>query len=487
MSYSFQNLQPASIYKYFYEICQIPHPSKKEERIIKYLMDFGKAHNLETINDATGNVIIRKPGTAGMENRKSVCLQSHMDMVCEKNADTEHDFDNDPIDAFVDGEWIRARGTTLGADDGIGVATQLALLAAHDIAHGPIECLFTVDEETGLTGAFGLDESILKSSILLNLDSEDEGEIFIGCAGGIDTLIAKDYLQDDVDSGMVGYTINVKGLKGGHSGDDINKGLSNAVKLMNRLLRKVTTVYGARIASFNGGNLRNAIAREAEAVVAVPAANVDAFEGYVDHFNIMVQQEYHVTEPDLEVSSQLCDVPAKVASVAEHNMILDALYACPHGVIAMSADIPNFVETSTNLASVKMEDGHLDITTSQRSSVESARDDVAQMVSSTFHLIGADVVHSDGYPGWSPNPDSEILNVASASYKKLFDAEPKVLAIHAGLECGLIGEKYPGMDMISYGPTIKGAHSPVEGLLIPTVNKFWDLTIDILHNIPVQE
>lgn len=479
-----KDLKPSRLYYYFEEICQIPRPSKKEGKIASYLVEFGNMHNLETIVDQTGNVIIRKPATPGMEEARSVVLQSHIDMVCEKNSDVEHDFDKDPIKPYIDGEWVKAKGTTLGADDGIGIATQLAILESKEIAHGPIECLFTVDEETGLTGAFGLDSTILKSSILLNLDSEDEGEIFIGCAGGKDTVITMNYTSEEYKDKGEGYIVKVTGLKGGHSGDDINKGLGNANKILNRVLWEAEREFGIRLSKFDAGNLRNAIAREGIASIIIPEGQGNVFEDFIKEYNLTVRAEYKITEPNLLVEAIAIERPKQVMDKNSQDKLLNSLYACPHGVIAMSQSIANFVETSTNLASVKTNDEIITVTTSQRSSVESAKHDVANMVVSVFNLAGGKSVHSDGYPGWTPNPNSEILDISKDAYKRLFGNEPKVLAIHAGLECGLIGEKYPEMDMISYGPTIKGAHSPDERLNIDTVQKFWDLTLEILKNIP---
>ncbi|MFA6950256.1 MAG: aminoacyl-histidine dipeptidase [Lentimicrobiaceae bacterium] len=479
-----KDLKPARVYHYFAEICQIPRPSKHEGKIAAYLADFGRKHNLETIVDKTGNVIIRKPASKGMEHLKSVVLQSHMDMVCEKNSDVQHDFDTDPIQPYIDGGWIKAKGTTLGADDGIGIATQLAILEATDIAHGPIECLFTVDEETGLTGAFGLDKTTLKSTILLNLDSEDEGEIFIGCAGGKDTVITLPCKMENSTVKSEGYRIKVSGLKGGHSGDDINKGLGNANKILNRLLWVATQEFELRLASFNAGNLRNAIAREGSAVVAIPAAKGKDFVKFVQEFNTTVRAEYNITEPGLLIEAVAAENPAKVMDHDTQQKLLNSVYACPHGVIAMSASIPDFVETSTNLASVKTKQDSIEITTSQRSSVESEKNDIGNMVVAVFNLAGGKSVHSDGYPGWTPNPDSKILEISKAAYERLFGYSPKVKAIHAGLECGLVGEKYPLMDMISYGPTLRGVHSPDERLEIASMQKFWDFTIEILKNIP---
>jgi len=484
MNEELKKLKPEQLWYYFTEILEIPRPSKKEEKIIKYLIDFGKNNNLETIQDDVGNILIRKPATQGMENIKSVVLQSHMDMVCEKNADVEFDFDNDPIQAWIDGEWVKAKGTTLGADDGIGIATQLAILDSSEIEHGPIECLFTIDEETGLTGAFGLKPGFLKSEILLNLDSEDDGELFIGCAGGKDTVITMGLNKVPLPEGYVSYKVSVSGLVGGHSGDDIQKGRANANKLLNRVLWYSADNFDLMVHNFDGGNLRNAIAREAFAIVCLPSGNEKDFIEYINKFEKIARSEYKITEPDLKINSAKTDEPEFLIDKQTQEKLLNALYACPHGVIAWSADIPNFVETSTNLASVKFKDDEIIITTSQRSSVESAKEDICGMVASVFRLTGAKIEHTDGYPGWTPNPNSMIVDLTRDSYKKLFEEDPKVLAIHAGLECGLIGDVYPEMDMISYGPTIKGAHSPDERLKIDTVVKFWDLTLDVLKKIP---
>ena len=487
MNEELKNLSPENLWFYFTEILKIPRPSKKEEHIIKYLIDFGKQHNLETVQDKIGNVLIRKPGTKGMENRKSVVLQSHVDMVCEKNNDVEFDFEKDPIQVWIDGGWVKAKGTTLGADDGIGIAAQLALLASEDIAHGPIECLFTIDEETGLTGAFGLKADLLQSKILLNLDSEDDGELFIGCAGGKDTVITLPYKKVAAPDNYKSFKISVSGLVGGHSGDDIQKGKANANKLLNRALWSSADDFGLKLSIFDGGNLRNAIAREAYAQVCIPAEKAKEFCNYISKFNNVAKSEYKITEPDLTIEVSEIEAVDFVIDDSAQEKLLNSIYACPHGVIAWSAEIPNFVETSTNLASVKTLDDTIIITTSQRSSVESAKDDICNMVASTFRLTGAEIKHTDGYPGWTPNPNSEIVDITSETYRELFNEEPKVLAIHAGLECGLIGDVYPEMDMISYGPTIKGAHSPDERLKIDTVEKFWDLTLEVLRRIPENE
>lgn len=476
-------LQPERVWYYFDEICKIPRPSKQEEKISEWLVEFGKKNNLETLKDSAGNVLIRKPATNGKENGKAVVLQSHIDMVCEKNASTVHNFDKDPIQPVTDGEWVKAKGTTLGADDGIGMAVQLAILESSGIAHGPLECLFTVDEETGLTGAFALQPGFVKGKILLNLDSEDEGQLFIGCAGGKDTSVTFSFKKENIPAKMLPYKISVTGLKGGHSGDDINKGLGNAVKIMNRFLMNASEHYGIRISKIDGGNLRNAIAREAFAYLMVPSDNKNKLIEYACTYNDIIKNELHVTEPDLKFVIEDSEIPAFVIDSDTQFRLLHSLYACPHGVIAMTADMPELVETSTNLASVKTEDDRILIQTSQRSSVETSKDDIARMVASVFKLAGAEVKHGEGYPGWKPNLNSEILFVMKESYKKLFNKEPMVLAIHAGLECGVIGEKYPGMDMISFGPTLKGVHSPDERINIESVYLFWKLLVEVLKTI----
>ena len=476
------DLEPKSLFRFFGEILSIPRPSKHEEKMTEYLVNWAKERNLEYVSDEIGNVIIRKGATKGKENSPWVCLQSHIDMVCEKNSDKDFDFEKDAIVPKIEGEWLKADGTTLGADDGIGVATALAILDANDVEHGPIECLFTVDEETGLSGAEALSADVLKSRILLNLDSEDEGEIFIGCAGGIDTVAKLPYDKEETPDAPA-FKIMVKGLKGGHSGDDINKGLACANKILNRILWSLDKEMDLRLSCFEGGNLRNAIAREANATFVVAQADVELMKEIVEKFAVDLKYEFRTTEPDMEITLSEVEKPAFVVDMLSQDNLLNVLYACPHGVLAMSREIPGFVETSTNLASVKMKEDHFFITTSQRSSVESAKYAAAYRVESCFLLAGADVEHGDGYPGWAPNPESKILKIAVDAYKKLFNKEPIVRAIHAGLECGLIGEKYPGMDMISYGPTLRGVHSPDERLEIKTVELYWKHTLEILKNI----
>ena len=469
-----RDLQPALVWEQFEAITKVPRPSKKEERIIEFLIDFAKSHNLEYQRDKIGNVVIRKPATAGYEERETIILQSHMDMVCEKNSDVDFDFDNEPIRAVVDGEWVRAEGTTLGADCGIGMAAAMALLLDQEAEHAPIEALFTVDEETGLTGAFNLGEGMLTGKYLLNLDSEDEGEIFIGCAGGIDTLATFAISLEPAPKNYEFYRFDVSDLVGGHSGDDINKGRANSNKITARLLLEAQQAFDGRMSYFDGGNLRNAIPREAYAVVGVPSKLKDKFEARVAQFNEEIREEFHFTEPDMRLALSPMPGVEEVLSLDSQRKLLGALVGVPNGVLAMSSAIPGLVETSTNLASVKFTDKKkVVVTTSQRSSVESAKHYAKNAVESVFALAGADVIHSDGYPGWAPNPDSKLLKVSVECYERLFGIEPKVKAVHAGLECGLFLEKYPHLEMVSFGPTLRGVHSPDERLEIATVDKFW--------------
>jgi len=486
MNDAIYQLKPERLWFYFGEILKIPRPSKKEEKIIAWLKEFGKKYQLETISDEVGNLVIRKPGTKGFENAPWICLQGHVDMVCEKDSDISHDFDHDPIEAYIEDGWIKAKGTTLGADNGIAIAAMLALLEAKDIAHGPLECLFTIDEETGLTGAFGLDPELLKSRILLNLDSEDDGEFFIGCAGGRDTVIELPVEKESLLQGHTSLRLSVSGLLGGHSGDDIHKGRGNANKILNRYLWETAGKFGIRVASFEGGNLRNAIAREAAGIFLVPDDKLSDIETFTTEFTKNLKYEFRVTETGLKIELEKYQAPDFILNKPTQDNLLNSIYACPHGVIAWSQDIPNFVETSTNLASVKMHDGFFRIATSQRSSVESAKDDVCNMVAAVFSLTGASITHSDGYPGWIPNPHSKVLELSVSSWESLFGQKPVVRAIHAGLECGLIGDKYPGMDMISYGPTLRNPHSPSEKLEIATVEKFWLFTLELLKKIALQ-
>ena len=478
-------LKPASVFHFFNEICQVPRPSKKEEKIIAYLKEFGKKYNLETIVDEAGNVLIKKPATKGYENLATVILQSHVDMVCEKNSDVKHDFLTEPIQTIVEGEWMKAKGTTLGADNGIGVATELAILAASDIDHGPIECLFTVDEETGLTGAFALKEGFLSGDILINLDSEDEGELFIGCAGGVNSVAEFIYHTIPAPQDYFFFRVDVKGLTGGHSGDDINKNRANANKLLNRFLARVAEKYDMYLCEINGGNLRNAIPREAYAVCAIPMSEKESVRIDLNIYAAEVEDEFLVTEPNIKFLLQSESVYPNAIDRDTTSRLIKALYAVHHGIYAMSQDIPGLVETSSNLASVKMTDGNIiRVETSQRSSILSSRQDMVNTIKTVFELAGAKVTVGGGYPGWKPNPSSPILKVAVDAYKRLFGTEPKVKAIHAGLECGLFLEKYPSLDMVSFGPTLRGVHSPDERMHIPSVDKYWKHLLEVLVNIP---
>ena len=476
-----KDLQPQIVWNHFYEITQIPRPSKKEEKIRAYLQEFGKKHNLPTRTDEAGNVLITKPGTPGFENKKTVILQSHMDMVCEKNSNIEHDFEKDPIQTEIDGEWLRAKGTTLGADNGIGMALMLGVLASDKLQHPALECLFTTDEETGLTGAFALGKDMLSGDVLINLDSEDDGEIFVGCAGGIDTTATLHYETKKTPKGYFAFSVSVSGLLGGHSGDDIEKNRANANKLLNRILWHIHHEMDLRLIKIDGGNLRNAIPREASASACVPYKEKENVRVIFNRVVSDIEDENLGVESKMRIELHSEEIPKETLSKKSTRKLLNALYACPHGIKKMSADMPGLVETSTNLASVKMKDhNQIIITTSQRSSVESSKYDLAHQVESVLKLAGCEVTHGDGYPGWKPNLNSDILKVAEKSYKKLYKTEPKVKAIHAGLECGLFLKKYPHLDMISIGPTMRGVHSPDERLHIPAVGRAWEWLKDIL-------
>ena len=478
------NLEPRGVWEQFDAITRVPRPSKKEGKIIEYLVAFAEKHGLEYKKDAIGNVVIRKGATPGFENRPTVILQSHMDMVCEKNSDVEFDFETDPIRTRIDGGWVKAEGTTLGADCGIGMAAALAALVDPAIEHGPLEALFTVDEETGLTGAFELGEGMLTGKYLVNLDSEDEGELFIGCAGGIDTVATFRYAMEPAPKNHVFFRVDVSDLLGGHSGDDIDKGRANSNKLVARLLWEGMQSYELRLAYFNGGNLRNAIPREAYAIFGVPARFESEFRKRYELFAADLEAELKLAEPNFRITLNEMPEVDRVLDARTQSGLVYALVGVPNGVVAMSQAVAGLVETSTNLASVKFGgDDSIVVTSSQRSSVESAKTYVMQMVESVFALAGADVAHSDGYPGWAPDPASLLLERTRASYVRLFGTEPKVRAIHAGLECGLFLEKYPELEMVSFGPTLRGVHSPDERLEIATVPKFWALLVDLLRTI----
>ena len=477
-------LKPAIVWKYFHEITQVPRPSKKEEKIIAYLEKFAHDHGIEYKKDEVGNIVMSKPATPGYEDRVKLILQSHVDMVCEKNAGTVHDFDNDPIRTIIDGEWLHADGTTLGADNGIGCAAQLAVLASDDIEHGPIEALFTVDEETGMTGAFALKPGFLTGKILINLDSEDEGELFIGCAGGkgIVATFKPEYKAAPQD--LVWLRASVSGLKGGHSGGEIHCGLGNANKLLTRYLYALESNIEWSLAEIGGGNLHNAIPREAHALVGVKPADKAKAEELLRALDEAVRNELKAVDPNVRFSIEDAAAPAQVIDCKTKAALVRALYACPHGVLGMSHEIEDLVETSNNLASIKQRDGIILVETSQRSSTTSLRDSASEMVASVFELAGAAVEVTDSYPGWKPNPDSAILKASADAYRKLFGKEAAVKAIHAGLECGLILDVYPDLDMVSFGPTLRDVHSPAEHIEIKTVDLWWRHLLQVLKEIP---
>lgn len=479
------DLQPKVLWQCFEEITKVPRPSKKEEKIRAFLEDFAKKHNIDYSTDAIGNIVMRKPATPGYEDRETVILQSHMDMVCEKNSDVQHDFEKDPIKTVIENGWIHAEGTTLGADNGIGCSAEMAILISDDIEHGPIECLFTVDEETGLTGAHNIDPKILTGRILLNLDSEDEGEMFIGCAGGKDTQGLFTYKLENAPEGYIFMEVKVNGLRGGHSGGDIHMQLGNANKILARFLMKVDEKMPWVLSEIKSGNLRNAIAREGYAIIGVPMNKKEDLRILLNEFAAAIEFEYKKQDPGVKLHLETCDTPKQVIDQKTKMNMLLAVIACPHGVMGMSQEIEGLVETSTNLASIKMvENNGILVGTSQRSSVESLKDAVCEQVASCFRLAGAEVRHSDGYPGWAPNTDSAILKVAEETYEELFHKKPLVKAIHAGLECGLFLEKYPYLDMVSFGPTMKDVHSPSERMDIKTVEMWWDHLLLMLKRIP---
>jgi len=483
MSDEILKLKPEAVWKNFYSLTQIPRPSKKEAQVIEFMKNFGESLGLKTVVDSVGNVIIKKPATPGMENKKTICLQGHLDMVPQKNSTVDHDFEKDPIDAYIDGEWVTARDTTLGADNGIGVAAAMAVLESKDIKHGPIEALFTIDEETGMTGAFGLKPDVLNADILLNLDSEDEGELYIGCAGGENTNMEFTYSEEDVPAGVSAYQVKVTGMKGGHSGLDINIGRGNAIKVLNRFLYQAAKDLGARLASIEGGSLRNAIPREGFAVVTVPSDKKAEFEKAAAEYDKIIKNELGGAEPDISFEVSETAAPSKLIDKKTQDALIKAIYSTPNGVIRMSDSVEGLVETSTNLASVKSENGKIMLQSLQRSSVDTAREDICAAVRCVYELAGAEVEHSGAYPGWKPNMDSPILKKMSEIYKNDFGKTPEIKAIHAGLECGLLGAVYPNTDMISFGPTIRYPHSPDEKVNIASVQKFWDFLVKTLEQV----
>ncbi len=488
MSNEITKLHPKALWENFYNMTQIPRPSKNEARIQDFMYNFGKELGLETIKDEVGNIIIRKPATPGMENRKGVIFQGHLDMVPQKNSDKNHDFNNDPIETYIEDGWVTANGTTLGADNGIGVAAAMAVLAANDIEHGPVEALFTTDEETGMTGAEGLKPGILQGDILLNTDSEDEGELYVGCAGGEDANIAFAYTEEAVPAGHEAYQINITGLKGGHSGLDIPLGRGNANKVFFRLLKDAYALYGTRLASINGGSLRNAIPREAFALVTVPQETGAEFEAFVAEFAATAAKELAATEPNMSIKAEKADLPATLIDEQTQINLTHAIRACPNGVIRMSDSMPGLVETSCSMAIVKSDANTKEVNVAilMRSSVDSGKASLGSRIESVFSLAGAKTEFSGEYPGWQPNMDSPILKTMQEVYKNKYGKTPEIKAIHAGLECGILGGAYPHWDMISFGPTIRFPHSPDEKVNIETVGKFWDFIVETLKNIPVK-
>ena len=484
MNSEIRQLQPQQLWNKFADLNAVPRPSKKEERVIAFMKDFGNSLGLQTIEDEVGNVIIKKPATVGMKDRKTIVLQSHLDMVHQKNGDTNFNFDTQGIEMYVDGDWVRAKGTTLGADNGLGVATIMAILESADIPHPAIEALFTIDEETGMTGAMGLKADVLEGEILLNLDTEEDDEIGVGCAGGIDVTATRTYVEENVSENCIAYKIEVKGLNGGHSGMDIHKGLGNANKIMNRLLYDGFENFGLRISKIDGGRLRNAIPRESNACIVIDKVHKVAFEFEIQQLIKDIETELKTMEPNLEIEISQTKVSNKIMDLDVQKGLTRALYAAQNGVYRMSADIRELVETSNNIARVIVKDGHIKIGCLTRSSVESSKIDLATMLRATFELMGCDVAFSGSYPGWTPNMNSVILKVMSKLYKDINGEKAKVAACHAGLECGILGINYPEMDMISFGPTIKGAHSPVERASISSVQKYWKFVLEILKNIP---
>ncbi len=478
-----KDLKPALVFSIFDEINQVPRPSKKEEKIRQYLLDFAAKHNIEAKTDAIGNVAMFKPATPGKENAPTVVLQSHMDMVCESN-DKNFDFDNSPIRTIVDGEWLRADGTTLGADNGIGMAASLAVMVDKDLVHGPVEALFTVDEETGLTGANNLGDGMIAGEMLLNLDSEDDAQIFVGCAGGVDTTCIFTYKRSFAPTDFHYFKFDVSGGLGGHSGGDIHLGRANANKLVARFLYNLGLEHEVSLCEIDGGNLRNAIPRAAHAVFGVEVKNKEQVVAAFNKYVADIENEYKGLETTLKLDLQTAERPEYAVDSDTTARLIESLYSAPHGVISMSRDIEGLVETSTNLASVKMKgDNQILVTTSQRSSVESRKWDIARQVEALFRLAGAEVSHGDGYPGWAPNMNSPIMHIASDAYEELYGIKPAVMAIHAGLECGLFLQKYPYLDMVSFGPTLQGVHSPSERMYIPAVERFWGQLTRILEKV----
>lgn len=487
MSQAISALEPQALWKNFADLNAVPRASKKEERVIKFMVDFGKRLGLDTITDSIGNVIIKKSASPGMENKQTIVMQSHLDMVHQKNADTVFDFDTEGIKMIIDGDWVHAAGTTLGADNGIGVATIMAILAAEDIAHPPIEALFTIDEETGMTGALGLKGGLLTGTILLNLDTEDDNELTIGCAGGIDLTAKGMYREIKVPSDHKTFKVMIKGLAGGHSGMDIHKGLGNANKLMNRFLLELSSEVNPLISTIDGGGLRNAIPRESYCLLSVSSSEEAALKKTINNYGKILTQEYGTTDSDIQIEMSPEEKASNCAAPDFIMQMLRAVYACPNGIYRMSPDIASLVQTSNNVARILLDKGRYEILCLTRSSVDTEKKDLENAIKSTFQLMGASVEAGGAYPGWTPKPSAPIIKLMSETYEDMFDDKPHVNACHAGLECGIIGTNYPDMDMISFGPNIRGAHSPDEKVQISSVQKYWKYLMEVLKNIPEKQ
>ncbi|MCC8187452.1 MAG: aminoacyl-histidine dipeptidase [Bacteroides sp.] len=481
-----ESLAPQNVWKHFYALTRIPRPSGYMGPVTEFLLDFGKGLGLESFTDEIGNVIIRKAATPGMEDRKGIILQAHMDMVPQKNNDTVHDFMKDPIETYIDGDWVKARGTTLGADNGLGVAAIMAVLEDNTLRHGPLEALITTDEETGMVGAFGLKPGTLQGEILLNLDSEDEGELYIGCAGGMDVTATLEYKEAVTDPEDIALEITLKGLRGGHSGLEINEGRANANKLLVRVIHEAIATYEARLASWSGGNMRNAIPREASAVITIPADNEQEVMDLISYCETLFNDEYQAVETPISLTAGRVDLPGGEVPQEIQDNLVNAIYACQNGVMRMIPTIPDTVETSSNLAIIEIGGGKAEIKILARSSCDSMKDCLTSSLESCFSMAGMKVVLSGGYSGWQPDVNSPILHAMKASYQKQFGVEPAVKVIHAGLECGIIGANQPGLDMISFGPTLRSPHSPDERAYIPTVPKFYDFLVATLEQSPVK-
>ena len=486
MSEAIRQLEPKALWNFFSDLNAVPRASKKEAQVIQFMLDFGSSLGLDTQKDHIGNVIIKKPATSGLEDRQTIALQSHLDMVHQKNEATQFDFATEGIKMIIDGDWVKAEGTTLGADNGIGVATIMTLLAAKDIPHPPLEALFTIDEETGMTGALELKGGLLDAAIMLNLDTEDDDELTIGCAGGVDITASGTYSLEAPKEGALAYQLSIKGLTGGHSGMDIHKGRGNANKIINRLLSQLSDRVPFQIANIDGGGLRNAIPRESKAIIFLEPGNTSTAEMLISEYGENIVNEHNTTDPNIEIIFEATDSDQKVLSADMQNKLLRTIYACPNGIYRMSPDIEALVQTSNNLARVLVSEGKYEMLCLTRSSVNSEKEDLTKAIRSTFELIGSEVSTGGAYPGWTPKPDAAIVSLMSDLYRKRFNAEPHVNACHAGLECGILGQNYPEMDMISFGPNIRGAHSPDEKVQISSVQKFWGFLLETLQNMPAK-